>query len=119
MVSLIEINIIFSGYNNSHNTLSNLGEVDFFNLRAASEFDFTLLDLIRSPAGKESTIRDRHKKELETVYIGARKAPIQCRIYDKAIQQKDPEKGDLGAYLKSVGITRISKLPRFMTIVLS
>ena len=86
---------------------SGISRIDIFTdiLVDASEFDFHLRELIRSKTTKRHY--SEGNKELQTLYIGARDASLQGRIYDKVAQQVETPKGDLDEYLKSVGLEEL------------
>ena len=47
----------------------------------------------------------KNNGKLETLYVGDKKAPVQCRMYDKGLERE--KAGALEEYLKSVNLTAI------------
>jgi len=73
---------------------------DFF--LDADLFDWNLLGLCRGTARKEN--QHSRKNVLQTLYIGDKGAPLQCRIYDKESWFLENDKEGLGRYLKQIDL---------------
>ncbi len=95
---------------------SGISRIDIFAdlLVEATEFDYHLKDLIRSKTSKRHL--SEGNKQLQTLYIGERKASLQCRIYDKVAQLVEDKKGDLEVYLKSVGLDEVPAGKRIIRV---